>query len=216
MRMINTFLIFLSSCAMAQTLFVPLTPCRVVDTRSPSQYPAGNGGQLAARKTRTFKIISSSCGLPTDGSAVAYSFNLTAVPAGGPLTSVMLWPTGVAMPNASTLNDSIGMNLANAALVPSGTGGSVNIYASNATDIMLDVDGYFVATPVQPTFMTDSFSGGAGTFTLSYSPSSPPQVFVNGVRQVGPNYTISGKSLTFAVGSVPQVADSIVVDYWHR
>ena len=51
------------------------------------------------------------------------------------------------MPNASTLNDSMGVGLANAALVPSGTGGSVNIYVSNATDIMLDVNGYISWPP---------------------------------------------------------------------
>ena len=218
MKIISKFLIFVSSCAMAQTVFVPVTPCRVLDTRSPSQFPAANGGQLAAKATRTFTVLSSSCGLPTDGSAIAYSFNVTAVPAGGgPLIYLTLWPTGVAIPNSSNINDSMGVSLANAALVAAGTGGSVNAYVSNASDVILDVNGYFVATPAQPTFATDAFTGSAGpTFTLSYLPSSPPQVFLNGVRQAAANYTLTAKSLTFSAGSVPQSGDSITIDYWHK
>ena len=33
--------------------------------------------------------------------------------------------------------------LANAAIVPAGTGGAVNVYASNDTDLVIDVNGYF-------------------------------------------------------------------------
>ena len=33
----------------------------------------------------------------------------------------------------------------NAAIVPAGTGGAVSVFASNTTDVILDINGYFVA-----------------------------------------------------------------------
>jgi hypothetical protein len=95
---------------------------------------------MAAASTRTFPIPSSSCGIPS--TAVAYSFNFTVVPQ-GPLGFLTTWPTGQSMPNASTLNSPNGMVLANAAIVPAGQNGAINIYASNATDVVFDINGYF-------------------------------------------------------------------------
>ena len=123
--------------------FVPATPCRLVDTRrtlGPFGGPAINGGT-----SRDFVIPDNlSCGIPA--TAAAYSLNLTAVPHGG-LGYVTIWPTGEDQPLVSTLNSLDGRNKANAAIVPAGASGSVRIYASNTTDIILDIDGYFVAAP---------------------------------------------------------------------
>jgi hypothetical protein len=33
--------------------------------------------------------------------------------------------------------------VANAAIVPAGTGGAINAFASNATQLILDINGYF-------------------------------------------------------------------------
>jgi hypothetical protein len=58
--------------------FHPLTPCRVADTRNPTD-PLG-GPSLEAESTRSFPILASSCGVPPE--AEAYSLNLAAVPRG--------------------------------------------------------------------------------------------------------------------------------------
>jgi Pro-kumamolisin, activation domain/Bacterial Ig-like domain (group 3)/Putative binding domain, N-terminal len=123
--------------------FYPLTPCRVADTRA-----VGGGGmtgafgppQMTAGSTRSFPVLSSSCGIPA--TAQAYSLNLTVVPP-GPLNYITTWPTGLAMPLVSTLNDASGAVVANAAIVPAGSNGAISVFAYSATDLIIDINGYF-------------------------------------------------------------------------
>ena len=120
------------------TRFVPVPPCRVADTRR----PAGTfgGPTMTAGSTRTFPIPGSGCGIPV--TAQAYSVNVTVVPA-GPLSFLTLWPAGEAQPFVSTLNSMDGSVVANAAIVPAGPGGAVNVFVKNQTDVILDINGYF-------------------------------------------------------------------------
>ena len=46
-------------------------------------------------------------------------------------------------PLVSTLNDLTGTIVANAAIVPAGTGGDISVYPSNDTDLIIDINGYF-------------------------------------------------------------------------
>ena len=120
--------------------FYPVTPCRAVDTRNAAG--ALGGPSLAAGASRNFPLPSSNCNLPA--TAVAYSLNVTSVPQ-GPLNYLSLWPSGQSQPLVSTLNAPTGTVTANAAIVPAGSGGAVSVYVTNASDIVLDVDGYFAA-----------------------------------------------------------------------
>ena len=43
----------------------------------------------------------------------------------------------------STLNNPTATIVANAAIVPAGTGGDIDAYASHDTDLVIDIDGYF-------------------------------------------------------------------------
>jgi hypothetical protein len=43
----------------------------------------------------------------------------------------------------STLNDLQGAIVANAAIVPAGTSGSIDAFANNATDLIIDINGYY-------------------------------------------------------------------------
>jgi hypothetical protein len=133
--------------AKAQTSydFVPVAPCRIADTRNATG-PFG-GPSLGSGSTRSFAIPSSSCGIPS--TAGAYSLNVTVVP-NGPLGYISMWPTGQAQPVVSTLNSLDGRVKANAAIVPAGTGGAVSVYATDATNVILDINGYFVPTTVAP------------------------------------------------------------------
>ena len=71
--------------------------------------------------------------------------NLTAVPQ-KTLGLLSVWPTGNALPNVSTLNVyTAGAAVANAAIVPAGTGGAINTFVSDSTDLVIDIDGYFAA-----------------------------------------------------------------------
>ena len=118
--------------------YYPLTPCRLVDTRGAAG-PFG-GPSLTAGSTRTFALPSASCGLPPR--ALAYSLNMTVVPP-GPLGYLTVWPAGQAQPYVSTLNSYQGSVVSNAAIVPAGTAGAISVFVTDATDLVIDVNGYF-------------------------------------------------------------------------
>ena len=121
--------------------FFPLTPCRVVDTRNPNGLLGGPS--LQAGVERDFPVQMSNCDIPS--SALAYSFNFTAVPIGGqPLGYLTVWPTGQSKPVVSTLNDPTGTIVANAAIVPAGQpNGEIAVFPSDSTNLVIDVNGYF-------------------------------------------------------------------------
>jgi hypothetical protein len=168
--------------------FYPATPCRVVDTRS-----VGGSGltgafgppQMAALSTRSFPIPSSPCGIPS--SAQAYSFNMTVVPP-GPLEYLSTWPAGQSMPLGSTLDDTSGAVLANAAIVPAGTSGAVDVFAYNATDLIIDNNGYFAPPgssgalnfyPLPPCRVADTRAMGGSGLTGDFG---PPQLTAGSTR----------------------------------
>jgi hypothetical protein len=132
---------FLAAVSYPQPLrFVPITPCRVADTRNPAG-PFG-GPSIAGGSSRDFVVPASACGVPV--TAQAYSLNVTVVPH-GPLGFLAIWPSGQARPFVSLLNSVDARIKSNAAILPAGAGGAVSIYATDTTDVFLDIDGYFVS-----------------------------------------------------------------------
>jgi hypothetical protein len=121
--------------------FIPVTPCRVADTRN-SPGPLG-GPSLMREIARSFPVPMSSCGIPS--TAKAYSLNATVVPHGS-LGYLTLWATGAPLPPISILNASDGLVTATAAIVQAGLGGSINAFATDDTDLILDINGYFLDT----------------------------------------------------------------------
>jgi hypothetical protein len=75
--------------SVVSTQFIPITPCRIVDTRN-ANGPLG-GAILAPQTSRDFPIPSGTCGIPVNSSA--YSLNATVYPP-GPLGSLTLWTPG--------------------------------------------------------------------------------------------------------------------------
>jgi hypothetical protein len=119
--------------------FYPITPCRIADTRTATA-PLG-GPSLGGGTSRTFPIQSSACNLPA--TAQAYSLNFAVVPGGHPLGYLTAWPTGQSKPLVASLNAPTGTVVANAAIVKAGTSGSIDIFASDTTHLVIDIDGYF-------------------------------------------------------------------------
>jgi hypothetical protein len=124
---------------------------------------------MTAASTRSFTVPQGPCGIPA--TAQAYSLNVTVVPP-GPLSYLTLWPAGQTQPVVSTLNSFGGTVVANAAIVPAGAGGAVSVYATDPTDVILDIDGYFDSTtaansvsfyPATPCRVADT-RGAAGQF----------------------------------------------------
>jgi uncharacterized repeat protein (TIGR03803 family) len=116
--------------------FTPVTPCRLEDTRQTGNYIQGG-------TTENFTIPQlGGCNIPT--SASAYSLNVTVAPY-GPLGYLTVWPAGLAQPLTSTMNSRDGRTKATAVIVQAGTNNAISIYASNATNVILDINGYFSA-----------------------------------------------------------------------
>jgi hypothetical protein len=118
--------------------FYPLTPCRVADTRN--AIGELGGPSLIGGNSRIFTVLSSSCSIPS--TALAYSLNFTAVPQ-GPLGYLTVWPSGQSRPVVSTLNAPTAAVTANAAIAPAGSAGAIELYVTNNTDMVIDIDGYF-------------------------------------------------------------------------
>jgi hypothetical protein len=86
-----------------------------------------------------------------------------------------VWPVGQTQPLVSTLNAPTGTITANAAIIPTGTGGAIDLFVTNTTDMVIDINGYFAPPGV----------GGLSLYTLS-----PCRVL--DTRQIGSGQPFSG------------------------
>jgi len=149
-------------------LYNPLPgPARICDTRAgnPSGLTGGDaqcdgtsedGSRLAAG-TPLDVTVDGHGGVPASGvSAVVLNVTVTAPAAHGYLTA---YPQGTAAPTASNLNFAAGETVPNRVIVPVSVTGQVSFVANQATDVLVDVSGWF------------STAGGSGD---SFVPASAP------------------------------------------
>jgi hypothetical protein len=147
-------------------LFVPLAPCRIIDTRFA-------GGKIAASEKRDFAVAGTTgfdlqggnaggCGVPVgaaDPVAAAVVINFIAVEPGGP-GHIVAWEYGQAEPLASIINyNNVGLNIANGVVVPiagvSSLPKDLSVRAAvSPVHIVADVTGYFTRFPAE------QFQGG--------------------------------------------------------
>ena len=130
--------------------FIAIPPCRIADTRDGS-FPANFGppSLVGGATGRTFVIPSGPCpGLPADAGAWSLNFTVVAPPGTPPGGYLSVWPTGGTQPIVSTLNFTSNSILANAAVIPAGTGGGINVFVNFSTDLIIDVNGYYAGTGV--------------------------------------------------------------------
>ena len=133
----------------------PLTPSRIMDTRSGSCLVKMGPGE-----TRLV-AVAGKAGVPANAGAV--SLNVTAVNPTEP-TFLTLWPSGRPRPNASNLNPITGI-VANMATVGLGADGRVAIYnAAGVLDVLIDVAGWYDGD--------GSISPNASCETLGTKPST--------------------------------------------
>ena len=193
--------------------FVPVTPCRVADTRDPDG-PFG-GPELGAASTRNFLIPNSACDIPSR--AAAYSLNVTVVP-DGVLGFLAIWPSGSPQPLVSTLNSDSRVK-ANAAIVPAGTGDGVAVYVSHASHVILDINGYFAADdgtglafyPLTPCRAADT-RNAPGPLGQPYLQASSPRTFPLLSSSCGIPSTAQAYFLNFTV--VPRGPSVGVLSAW--
>ncbi|MCU1496990.1 MAG: hypothetical protein JWM47_943 [Acidimicrobiales bacterium] len=142
--------------AAAGARYVPLAPCRVVDTRPGS-------GALAGGTARSFTVTGSTpaiaaqggrsggCGIPTGAVAVEASVTAVAPTATG---FARAWPADGAMPTATFLNFTKAQSITNTGSVSLATTGAQQLRLSSSagtTHYVIDVQGYFTTVTAAPT-----------------------------------------------------------------
>lgn len=127
-----------------RVVFVPITPCRILDTR-PTDQVGPRSTPLGANDTYTVtgRGPTGACDLPT--SAAALSLNMTAV--GATASSFLtVWAADAPRPAASSLNPSPGgPPTPNAVAVDLSADGRFSIYnLAGTVHVLADVNGYYV------------------------------------------------------------------------
>jgi hypothetical protein len=133
----------------SDTTFVPITPCRIADTR-PGDDHVGTKDAFGADESKSFQARGShgKCtGIPND--AVGLSLNVTAVGASQP-TFLTFWPSGN-MPTASSLNPAPGQPpIPNAVTTSLSGAGFFNVYNRfGNVDVIIDINGYYTKASLQ-------------------------------------------------------------------
>jgi hypothetical protein len=216
----------LAATPVGSLVFVAMTPCRVVDTRTSQNFPSPFGPPtLTAGTTLSYPLqLSTQCSIPA--TAQAYSFNVTLVPnpTGNSVGYLKIFPTAAppnTPPNAVTIDDVQGSIINNAAVVPAGiTNGSVSAIASGNTDLVLDINGYYApstgitlalgsASAPSLSFsgepLTGIYSSGPGVLNFAAGPVDPLTIsYSSGVSVTGP-FTASG-GVTFGDGTLQTTA----------
>jgi len=151
---------------------VNVTPCRLLDTRNTNPIQGGTFATVNLPSLAQSGGAYGSCAPFSLANAQAYSLNVTLVPQNGhPVGYLTIWPTGQSQPLVSLMNSYDGRVKANAAIVPAGTDGAVNVYVTDTTDVLIDIDAYFDSAsdssalaffPLPPCRLVDTRGGDGG------------------------------------------------------
>jgi hypothetical protein len=137
--------------------FVPITPCRLVDTRPDSTVGAKNT-PLGAEETHTVLAHGDNgqcVGIPAG--ATGLGLNVTAVGANAP-TFLTIFPSGVERPTTSSLNPVPGgAPTPNGVTTDLSANGRFNIYnLAGQVDVVVDVTGYYTDHDHDDRYYTES------------------------------------------------------------
>jgi uncharacterized protein YkwD len=185
----------------ASQVFSPVTPRRLLDTRS--------GAPLRPGVVRRVDVEGGSS--PAPDAAVAVAVNLTGT---GTTESgwIRAFPCGVAEPVASTLNPRAGLDRANSAIVPTGSDGTICLTSNITTHVIIDITGWFGErsgqrfVPLSPIRLADTRSahpdlnGGDGARLLE--PGRVLRVQVAGSRGIAADATAATLNLVATDGPV--------------
>jgi uncharacterized protein YkwD len=118
----------------ASAAYVAIQPCRLADTRLPGGY--------SRIDTQTIQIAARGvCGVPASATSVALTLTVVGPQGTGFLTA---WPADQARPEVSNLNFSAGQVRANGAITRLDGTGTLRVFTSTASDVVVDVVGAFV------------------------------------------------------------------------
>jgi hypothetical protein len=170
--------------------FTALEPSRVLDSR-----PASRVGPYASpwesQQSRNV-VVAGVAGVPADAESVVLNVTTTGTTAS---SNLRLWPAGLEVPLASSLNWQSGWSIANLVTVKVGDGGAIGVYNNNgSTDVVIDVVGYFrsgsgqLFHPSTPQRVQDSRPGSqVGPYGSKWSGPQTRDVTVTAVAGVPEN-----------------------------
>jgi hypothetical protein len=171
----------------------------VLDTRE---------GAGAFTGTLPADVAASSCGLPTG--TEGYVLNATVVPPTS-LGYLQFWQYGQPQPALATVLDALDGAITNNMAVVPDTGGWIDAYASNSTQLVLDISGYF-AVPAgggnvsetittAPTGITLTVDGANYTSPYAFSWVAGSQHTVSVPSTAAPSGTPAGTQYAFSYWS---------------
>ena len=155
----------LAGSATASGTLTPLTPARVLDTRT-------NGSAPAANSTVTLPVLGHG-GVPTSGvRAVVLTVTAAAPPAFG---NVRVYAGGSSTPGTSNVNFAAGQTVSNLVVAQVGGDGTVALYngSSGSTPLVVDVAGYYLSSHDTPPL--------AGVGSSGATAQALPTVQIDGV-----------------------------------
>lgn len=134
--------------ATGEGLYVPLPgPIRICDSRAgdPSRLSGPaiqcNTKPLAAAGTVSV-AVAGKFAVPVGATAVVANVTAVSPASEGYLTG---YPTGTVRPTASNVNYTAGQIVPNRVIVAVGVGGAFDVYSSSATNVVVDISGYYTA-----------------------------------------------------------------------
>ncbi|MEP7113236.1 MAG: hypothetical protein ABI862_08225, partial [Ilumatobacteraceae bacterium] len=185
--------------------FHSVVPARFLDTRAgfATIDGASNGVGAVARDTTLELQVTGRGDVPSNATAVVLNVTATEIVASGFVT---VYPCGADRPLASNLNFVAGQTVPNQVITKVGVDGKVCLYASESTQLIADVGGYFAAespfVSLLPARLMDTRPGFA---------TVDGQVQFQGIGR------LHGGAPGFALkvterGGVPANADSVVLN----
>jgi hypothetical protein len=199
-----------STIAAGAGLYNPLTSLiRLCDTRAMSSFtspnqcngPGAASGTLVAGGTKDVQVTNGTT-IPTGATAAVLNVTVVHPSASGFVT---VYPQGSDQPNASNVNFASGQATSNRVIVPLSDSGGITVASSAATDLIVDVSGYFSA------------AGGDGSqFTAASAPERICDTRTTSASNVCTGRTIGPDGiLTLSVSGVagaPAHARAVVVN----
>ena len=140
----------------------PVTAARLLETRPglPTVDGVAQGGGARSAGSSTIVAVAGRAMIPVAATAAVLNVAVTNAGAPGFLT---VYPCGSPVPNAANLNFTASSTSSKLAVAKLGTGGSVCIFTSAPTDLVVDVDGFFpgVSTyaPLVPARLLETRTG---------------------------------------------------------
>jgi hypothetical protein len=148
----------------SETVFQPVTPTRILDTRTST---GGHLGKITSGAPFALQVTGGV--VPAGASAVAFNVTVT----GSTATSVLtIYPTGGAVPTVSNINYETGQVIANFATVKLSAAGQMTIKPSaGETHVLVDVAGYYARSTALGAsgYAGWAYVGGSGSIGASHA-----------------------------------------------